>query len=90
MIRIATISAVAALSIGASAATASARPCSCDGDAAQDAQVTQAWIKAQRHLPPAHPLLARIAPQYWWVPRGFDALNLLLAKGHFYPSMGWL
>ena len=52
-IRIATMSAIAALSIGASAATASAHPCSCDGDAAQDAQVTQAWIQAQRQLPRA-------------------------------------
>jgi hypothetical protein len=50
VIRIATIGAIAALSIGASAATASARPCSCDDDAAQDVQITQAWIQTQRHL----------------------------------------
>jgi hypothetical protein len=50
-IRIATVSAIAALSIGGSAATASAHPCSCDGDAAQDTQVAQAWIQAQRQLP---------------------------------------
>jgi hypothetical protein len=25
----------------------------------------------------------------WWVPRGFETLNRLLAEGRSYPSMGW-
>jgi hypothetical protein len=84
--RVATISAIGSLFMLAFAATASARPCSC-GDPAQEARITRTWIQAQRQL---RHVGREAAPASWSVPSGFDALNLLLAEGNFYPAMGWL
>ncbi len=50
MKRIATITAIAALAVGATATTASARPCTCDGDGPAGNELTLAWAKYQHQL----------------------------------------
>jgi len=49
MKRIATAIAIAALAVGATATTASARPC-CDGDDPPGNELTLSWLKYQHQL----------------------------------------